>query len=123
MLDRKSKVPASPALSARLSKIHVLTPAELAQLFAVITNLRDQAIFLLAYRHGMRASEVSLLKRKDVNGNASRVTIHRLMRSPSSVHPLQKDERAALQRYLKSRNDNSVALFLSPRARPYPPGS
>ncbi|MDQ2840533.1 MAG: tyrosine-type recombinase/integrase [Acidobacteriota bacterium] len=115
MTDRKGDTGIPAVLNERLSKIHVLTHAELAQLFGVIADLRDRAIFLLAYRHGIRASEIGLLERDDVDYKANRITIHRLMRSPSNIHPLQKDEREALKRYLKSRDDNSGALFLGPR--------
>jgi integrase len=41
-------------------KIHFLTQPELRALFRVITRKRDRALFLLAYRHGLRASEVGL---------------------------------------------------------------
>ena len=102
-----------PALRDRLSKIHVLTHAQIEQLFAVITDLRDRAMFLLAYRHGLRASEVALLEKTDVDLAATKINIRRLTERPSGIHTLQKDESKALQRYLKSRNDTSVILFLS----------
>lgn len=101
------------ALRERLSKIHVLTPAQIEQLFSVITDLRDRALFLVAYRHGLRASEVSLLKKTDVDLTMTRITIRRLTQRPYHVHDLQKDEVIALRRYLKSRTDTSAILFLS----------
>ena len=43
--------------------IRFLTLEELARLFAVTrASARDRALFLLAYRHGLRASEVGLLR-------------------------------------------------------------
>jgi putative transposase len=42
-------------------KIHFLTQPKLCALFRVITRKRDRALFLVAYRHGLRASEVGLL--------------------------------------------------------------
>ncbi len=101
------------ALRDRLSKIHVLTLAQIGQLFAVITDLRDRALFLVAYRHGLRASEVSLLKKTDVDLGGTKITIRRLTQRPAGVHTLQKDETLALKRYLKSRTDTSAILFLS----------
>lgn len=101
------------ALRDRLSKIHVLTHAQLGQLFAVITDLRDRALFLVAYRHGLRASEVSLLQKTDVDLGRTKITIRRLTQRPSGIHMLQKDETLALKRYLKSRSDTSAILFLS----------
>lgn len=101
------------ALRDRLSKIHVLTHAQIGQLFAVITDLRDRALFLVAYRHGLRASEVSLLEKTDVDLGKTKIRIRRLTQRPSGIHSLQKDEALALKRYLKSRTDTSAILFLS----------
>ena len=47
--------------------IHFLTQDELRQLFKVIRSKRDKAIFLVAYRHGLRASEIGLLQRVDMD--------------------------------------------------------
>ena len=47
--------------------IHFLTQDELRQLFKVIRSKRDKVIFLTAYRHGLRASEIGLLQRADVD--------------------------------------------------------
>jgi integrase len=44
-----------------------LTQDEVRRLFAVITGMRDRALFPLAYHHGLRASEVSLLQRQDIH--------------------------------------------------------
>jgi integrase len=62
-------------------KLHFLTQPELRALFRVITRKRDRALFLVAYRHGLRASEVGLLQMDDVNFAQQRLTIHRLKRS------------------------------------------
>ncbi len=47
--------------------ITYLTQEEVRRLFSVIKNKRDRAIFAVAYRHGLRASEVGLLQRTDVD--------------------------------------------------------
>ena len=54
--------------------INFLTQDELRQLFKVIRSKRDKAIFLVAYRHGLRASEVGLLQRADVDVRRSSST-------------------------------------------------
>jgi integrase len=53
--------------AARSSTIKFLTPDEMRRLFSVTESKRDQAIFLIAYRHGLRASEVGLLRDSDVD--------------------------------------------------------
>ena len=66
-------------------KIHFLTQPELRTLFRVITRKRDRALFLVAYRHGLRASEVGLLHVEDMNFAQQRLTIHRLKRSLAGI--------------------------------------
>jgi integrase len=46
--------------------VSFLTQDETKQLLAVIASKRDRALFLTAYRHGLRASELGLLQRTDV---------------------------------------------------------
>ena len=69
---------------SRLKRIpHFLTQDELRRLFKVIRSKRDKAIFLVAYRHGLRASEIGLLQRADVDAKQGRISIHRLKGSIS----------------------------------------
>lgn len=59
--------------------IKFLTLDELARLFiATRANARDRALFLVAYRHGLRASEVGLLRIDDIDLRALRLTVHRI---------------------------------------------
>ena len=71
--------------------IAFLTQDELRRLFKVIHSKRDKAIFLVAYRHGLRASEIGLLQRADVDATQGRISIHRLKGSISGVYPMQPD--------------------------------
>jgi site-specific recombinase XerD len=96
-------------------KILFLTQPELRALFRVMTRKRDRALFLVAYRHGLRASEVGLLHVDDVNFTQQRLTIHRLKRSLSGIYPLCADEVTALKAYLRERKSPSPSLFLSQR--------
>lgn len=109
---RKQHAALPAHLQRRLSTIHVLTHAELRRLFTVITDVRDQALFLVAYRHGLRASEVSHMERTDLDLSKTSVAIRRVNRGSHDLHPLEKDEVAALKRYLTTRKDESIILFL-----------
>jgi integrase len=53
-----------PSASSRwtAASINFLTQDETRRLFDAIDSKRDYAIFLLAYRHGLRASEVGMLQ-------------------------------------------------------------
>jgi integrase len=71
--------------------INLLTQDELRRLFKVMKSKRDRAIFLVAYRHGLRASEIGLLQRADVDAKQGRISIHRLKGSISGMYPMQPD--------------------------------
>jgi integrase len=95
-----------------------LTQEELKRLFGVIKDKRDKVLFLLAYRHGLRASEIGLLQRTDVDLKQERITIHRLKGSLSGIYPLQPDVIKLLRSYLRARTDSSPYLFISNRGVP-----
>ena len=118
MPDRKrplEKVGTTPKRFARwtAASIHFLTQDELRRLLDASDSKRDYAIFLLAYRHGLRASEVGMLHTADLDVKQYRLRIHRLKHSLAGLHPLQPDELKALKAYIKERASNAPALFLS----------
>jgi type 1 fimbriae regulatory protein FimB len=107
------------ATRARRSQtIKFLTLDETRRLFASLSDKRDKAIFLLAYRHGLRSSEIGLLRVSDLDLKRLRVMLHRLKGSLAGEHPLQPDEARALKAWLKSRDMDSPILFPSRRGLP-----
>src|SRR2546427_10603746 len=98
--------------------ITFLTQEELRRLFKVIHSKRDKAIFLVAYRHGLRASEIGLLQRADVDAKQGRISIHGLKWSISGGYPLQPDVIKAIRSYVPTREDESPYLFVSNRNVP-----
>src|SRR5262245_54355512 len=102
------------------ASIQFLTQPELRKLLEVARekSKRDYAIFLIAYRHGLRASEVGMLQRSDFDDQQYRLRITRLKNSLAGVHPLQSDEVKAIKAYLRTRNTDTPALFLSNRNQP-----
>jgi site-specific recombinase XerD len=104
--------------SQKSETIKFLTLDETQRLLSVIQNKRDKAIFLTAYRHGLRASEIGLLHLQDFDFQKQRVMIHRLKGSLSGVHPLQADESRILKSYIKTRTGQSPTLFVSNRNLP-----
>jgi integrase len=110
-----------PRKSWTADTIQFLTQDELRKLFSVITSTRDYAIFLLAYRHGLRASEVGMLRVADVNLKEYRIRINRNKKSRAGVYPMQPDEVKAIKRLLKARSLKDLSnpvLFLSRRSEP-----
>jgi integrase/recombinase XerD len=78
-------------------------------------------MILLAYRHGLRSSEVCLLKLADIDQKAGSISIRRLKGSLQTVQPLYQhrgqpllDEMAAIRNWLRKRPaDGSNYLFTS----------
>jgi len=103
-----------------LDTIKFLTLEETRRLFKAIgDDKRNRALFLLAYRHGLRASEIGLLRKDDLDLKSLRLVIHRLKGSHSGTHPLQPDEVKVIKSYLRSRHDpSSPILFPSRRGEP-----
>ena len=88
----------------RTDTIKFLTLDETARLFGAMRRARrDRALFLIAYRHGLRASEVGLLRVEDLDLKTLRIMVHRLKGSHSGAHPLQPDEAKALKARLRGR--------------------
>jgi type 1 fimbriae regulatory protein FimB len=101
-----------------LPEITFLTQDEVRRLFAVITGKRDRALFQLAYHHGLRASEVSLLQREDIHAQQGRIYIPRVKGSVAKTYPLQPEDLRRIRAYLHTRADSSPALFISNRGMP-----
>src|SRR6266436_990816 len=107
------------SLAFEITLILFLTAAcRIGLLLLVIRSKRDKAIFLVAYRHGLRASEIGLLQRADVDAKQGRISIHRLKGSISGVYPMQPDVLKAVRSYLRTRADESPYLFVSNRNVP-----
>jgi integrase len=108
---------------AKRGQMTFLTPDEIliALKAARERSTRDWAMILLAYRHGLRASEVCGLKLADIDLKASSISIRRLKGSLLTVQPLYPhrgqpllDELCSLRAWLRERQfDGSDYLFTS----------
>jgi len=90
-----------------------LTKDELRQLLSSIRSPRDQALFRVAYRHGLRASEVGLLRVSDVDLKRRRIFCRRMKGSWSSHQLLGDDEVKLLRPLVASSSDPQAPLFIS----------
>lgn len=105
----------------RRSSRKALTPEEILKVLRVASeSKRNLDMILLAYRHGMRASEVCELRLSDLDLKNGQVTIRRLKGSltttqPLSDHPGQPllSERRVLRAWLAGRHDASDFVFVS----------
>jgi integrase len=107
-------------MSIRLnnSEIVYFTQDELKRLISSITDKRDKALFVLAYRYGLRASEVGLLRRVDLDFKSLRIKLRRVKRGLGGEYPLDPDAARHLKSYLRTRQDDSPILFPSNRNQP-----
>src|ERR1700690_2419028 len=98
-----------------------LTPEEILKVLkAASDSKRNLAMILLAYRHGMRASEVCGLKLSDIDLKNGEITIRRLKGSLKTVQPLSDlagqpllSEKRVLKAWLAQRRDASEYVFAS----------
>jgi integrase len=98
--------------------VKFLSQDELRRLLRAIDSKRDYAIILIAYRHGLRASEVGMLQTDDIDWKQYRLRIQRLKSSLTGVHALRPDELKALKAYLKERDSAAPTLFSRATTRP-----
>jgi site-specific recombinase XerD len=99
-----------------------LTPNELLALLKAARerSTRAWASILLAYKHGLRCSEVCDVRLDDVDLKSNQITVRRLKGSMTNVQNLAKiqgqpllDEPRAVKAWLAERNDPSPYLFTS----------
>src|SRR4029450_7395948 len=78
---------------------------------------RDSTMILVAYRHGLRASEVCGLEWHQIELDQGRLHVRRAKRGTPSVHPIRGDEIRALRR-LRRENPTDAHVFVSERGGP-----
>src|SRR5476649_1966679 len=72
---------------------------------------RDATMILVAYRHGLRASEVCDLRWEQIDFTAATLHVHRVKNGKASTHPIRGDELRALRK-LKREAPKSPFVFV-----------
>lgn len=113
----------NPPRRTKNGRMVMLTPQETLELLKAARkrSTRDWAMILLAYRHGLRASEVCGIKLADIDLKAGSISIRRLKGSLQTVQPLYQhrgqpllDETNAIRAWLRKRaSDGSDYVFTS----------
>ena len=82
-------------------------------------GVRDFCLMLMAYRHGLRVSELIDIRLKDLDLETGRLFVRRLKGSLSTHQPVDGVELRAIRAWLRMREDypngSSNYLFLSER--------
>ncbi len=98
-----------------------LTEREMDKLIAAVKGnrwgLRDSAMILVAFRHGLRASELCGLQWSDIEFETGNLHLRRAKGGKTTTHPLLGDELRAL-RALK-REATSPFVFVTERQAPF----
>ena len=99
-----------------------LTPTEIERLIAAAKHVgrhshRDATMILLAYRHGLRVSELVSLRREQVDLKQGLLHVRRKKSGLSSTHPLRGPEIRALRQVLREYPETPY-VFVSERKAP-----
>jgi len=115
------KVPSRPKNRDVRSREHLL-PDEVDDLIKAAGQvgrhpLRDKTLILVAYRHGLRVSELTDLKWEQFDLKRAQVHINRLKSGSPATHPIEGDEVRLLRR-LQRKYPDSPFVFTTERGGP-----
>jgi len=94
-----------------------LSAHEMEVLLKTCRDHRNHTMILLAFRHGLRVSELIALEWNAIDLTTGTISLTRMKHGIPSNHPLTGQELRALRR-LKRENPNSRHVFLSNRKTP-----
>jgi type 1 fimbriae regulatory protein FimE len=115
-------VPPKRLPNAQLRPREYLSATEIEELMAVARQRgryghRDATMILMAYRHGLRVSELCALRWDHINFAQGLLHVNRLKHGMPSVHPLRGLELRALRK-LKREAVESPYVFMTERQSP-----
>src|SRR5262249_30117232 len=122
--NENRSVPVRPA-NAELRQREYLTPKEVEKLIKTARDgrygHRDATLILIAFRHGLRASEICDLEWSQVEfGRSASLHVRRVKNGKPSVHPLRGDEIRALRELRREFSDASF-VFETQKDGPFTP--
>jgi integrase len=80
---------------------------------------RDATMALVAYRHGLRASELVDLRWDQVDLATATLHVRRVKRGTPSTHPILGDELRLLRRLQREQEPKAPFVFTSERSAPF----
>jgi len=124
--SRSAPYPRRTSNASRRSREY-LTPAEIDKLLQASAKsgrhgARDRMLILLAYRHGLRVSELVTMRWEQIDFKTGLVQVTRLKNGLASTHPIRGTELRAL-RALRKDYPDSPYLFVTERGGPMTPAT
>jgi integrase len=118
----RTVVPKRPPNAELRTREH-LTEAEVERLIAAAKRNRwghrDATMILVAYRHGLRVSELVDLRWEQVDFRTGNLHVRRVKQGTPSTHPILGDELRALRRLQRDQEPKSSFVFTSERGAPF----
>jgi integrase len=109
--------------NAELRSREYLTDAEVARLTEAAKGNRyghrDATMILVAYRHGLRASELVDLRWDQIDFGAGTLAVRRAKKGSPATHPIRGEELRGLRRLEREQEPRSAFVFTSERAAPF----
>jgi integrase len=100
-----------------------LTDAEVERMMKAATRNRwghrDATMILVAYRHGLRVSELVDLRWDQADFRTATLHVRRVKQGTPSTHPILGDELRALRRLQREQEPKSPFVFTSERGAPF----
>jgi type 1 fimbriae regulatory protein FimB/type 1 fimbriae regulatory protein FimE len=100
-----------------------LTEAEVERLMKAAAGnrwgRRDGTMVLVAFRHGLRVSELVDLQWSQIDFNTATMAVRRAKRGTPATHPIRGDEMRALRRLQREQDPKSPFVFTSERGAPF----
>jgi integrase len=100
-----------------------LTDAEINRLIVAASRNRhghrDATMILIAYRHGLRVSELVALRWDAIDFSHGRLHVNRAKNGSPAVHPISGRELRALRQLKREQEPVSPIIFTSERGAPF----
>jgi type 1 fimbriae regulatory protein FimB/type 1 fimbriae regulatory protein FimE len=100
-----------------------LTEAEIEKLLKAAGKNRwghrDATMILVAYRHGLRVSELVDLRWDQIDFDHARLHVRRVKQGTPSTHPIVGDELRALRKLQREQEPRAPFVFTSERGSPF----
>jgi integrase len=109
--------------NSKLRTREYLTEAEVGRLMNAVRKNRwghrDATMMLVAYRHGLRVSELVDLRWDQIEFASGALHVRRVKQGTPSTHPILGDELRALRRLKREQEPKSPFVFTSERGAPF----